>query len=203
MEIVKAQSLMNVPLVYQGEDFLLKNFDDRAGVQSTVKMIGVSAQEKMNLVISSSITGIGKTRLAVGWLTHLWTFDIEEIRYRINDELIIKRQRYSPSEYRFINCRDYDYKFEFGGFNTPDLIEDLMLRKRGIVIDDLGREGDKSTRAYLTLISNCHTNMRPLCITTNLNPDAFWIKYGLDIKRRILENGQIIDLSAKRSEPKE
>jgi DNA replication protein DnaC len=138
-------SKMNIPPVYQVTDFSLHDFTNKNGILSVVKTVGVSAQERTNLVLCSGISGIGKTRLAVGWLYHLWINDKRTVTLPDRERF----ERYDTARYHFINCREYDIKFEFGGFNLPDLIDKTLEYKRAIVIDDLGRENDKASRAYL------------------------------------------------------
>jgi hypothetical protein len=196
--MVNELRIMGVPEAYRGggeDSYNLHDFDNRNRIKSFVKSVGMSAQDKKNVIISSPISGIGKTRLGVGWLFHLRASDVVVDKFWDNDELCEGKPRlHQVSGYRFLDCREYDYKFEFGGFNVPELIDEIIRKKKGIVIDDLGRENEKATRAYLAIISYCHSHQIPICITTNLTLEAFYAKYGIDIKRRILDNGVAISL---------
>jgi hypothetical protein len=184
---------MGVPETYQGDrddSYNLHDFTNKRGVLHHVKAVGRSAQDKTNLILSSQTTGIGKTRLIVGWLYHLWLFDIRRFRFMGKD----KEENYDPTRYKFIDCRKFDLKFDLGGYHILDEIDYMIEKTRGLVIDDLGREGEKATRVYISLMSQCHSNKIPLGITTNLNLKAFYAKYGPDTKRRILDNGVAISL---------
>ena len=72
-----------------------------------------------------------------------------------------------------------------------------LYRKPHLMIDDL-RHGTKITDAFQTLVLNIvserYNNRRKTIITTNATLHQFFMAYGDQVRRRILEDGKVIEL---------
>ena len=192
---MKTLDLMNVPDTYQVDNVhKLKKFDNREGQKHHVDTIGNLAKDRKNLILSSDVTGIGKTRLAIGWLYTLWWYDTYSTMIHSIETKEPVTKRWKPKFYKFIDCRYLNHKFDLSGYRIPDMLDKLINGVHAVVVDDIGRESERATQIYMAIMSEFHLRQVPVCYTTNLTNDKFIAKYGEDIKRRILDNGVAISL---------
>jgi hypothetical protein len=196
---------MRIPVAYQG--MLLDRFDDnRHGLTGVRDRVQKSAVDKQNIIICAQETEIGKTMLSVGWLYSLWGFDtyMKTLEKRNPDtgwyEDYEEKQWHRVDKYRFVDCTD-QIEFDTNDFaKAPLLYHTLTNSARGIVLDDLGREGRLAPDWYMKIIYKCHSAGIPICLTTNLAPEKLAERYGENVMRRIDGNGKnILNLTEIRS----
>jgi len=167
-----------------GERFYGCNFDtydvDFNNHKSKMPVIYDAIKINQGLIFSGSQIGIGKTHLAIASL----------IEYCMKDKI-------DPAKTIFIQMRDYDIELTTSLYNNMNSIIESVKNKKIVILDEMGRESEKTRRIIEMVIDNIYNHNKILIGTTNLNIPEFKKFYDNSIIDRITNMCQIIQLTGK------
>ena len=170
------------PLKFQADAERLDGFDPTGNQGSYKKVLAYVERFPKNerpinypsMIIYGRHNGIGKTRLSCGIIRCLidaWT-----------------REEWNKSPYQFVAMPDLRLQLQMGLRFQAERTTEAVYRDCAqawlLVLDDVGKESQyraDDAEVYFKLINDRYNNQLPTIITSNLAPDAPWVKGGLSL----------------------
>ncbi len=186
-------SQMNIPKTYKGRNF--EALDNRKGLKHLQPELIEMAKAQKWAIFCSDLTGIGKTWLAVCFMSQSWLVDVWKPSYL--EDTPGNYQNRNMDSYHFLSAWRLGNELKVAGYKLNEIFDRVLIGHRCLLLDDLGREGTGEARLRMEqLIDECYTRGKQLIATTNFTAAEFRNPRNYDpaIIRRIKEKGKIYDL---------